>query len=99
MLAAMPRKKTSWKIDVLLCSLVLLALGVFGGASYGVLRILTDLPIWAIILISVAVAIAGFALFVWTHSTNGFDGIYGDPPGVLLGGKRTEDAGDNSKKD
>jgi hypothetical protein len=54
--------------------LVILALGVFGGACFGLFRVATALPIWIAVLISLVVAIAGFALFVWTHQTNGFDG-------------------------
>jgi hypothetical protein len=95
----MPRTKTSLKDHLLLWSLILLALGVFGGACYGALRIVTGLPVWAIILISAVVAIAGFAVFVWTHSTNGFDGIYGDPPGVLLSGQKRPTPGETQRKD
>ena len=95
----MRRKKTSWKLDILLWSVILLALGVFGGACYGALRILTDFPVWAIILTSVVVAVIGFSVFVWTHSTNGFDGIYGDAPGVLLSGRQREAPTDGEKKD
>ena len=61
-------------VGLLAWGLVLLALGVFGGACYGVLRLTTTLPNWAAVLISVPVAVAGFALFAWTHQTNGFDG-------------------------
>jgi hypothetical protein len=95
----MPRKKTSWKEHLLLWSHISLALGVFGGACYGALRIVTELPAWATILISAVVAIAGFAVFVWTHSTNGFDGIYGDPPGVLLSGQKRPTAGKTRRED
>lgn len=95
----MRRRNKSWKVDLLLWSLILLALGVFGGACYGALRILTGLPVWAIILISVVVAVVGFSVFVWTHGTNGFDGIYGEPPGVLLSGRQRKVPTDSAKKD
>lgn len=74
----MPRNKTSKKNYLLLWSLILLALVVFGGVAYGVLDIITDIPAWAMILISAVLAIGGFALFVRAHRANGFDGVYGD---------------------
>jgi hypothetical protein len=87
----MRRHKSNWRVTILVWSLILVAAAVFGGAAFGALRILTDLPAWLIILISAILALSGFGMFSWTHSTNGFDGIYGDPPGVLLSGKRADD--------
>ena len=70
----MPRRRQTLKEAVTIWGLVLLALGVFGGACFGLLRVATTVPVWAAVLIALPVAIGGFALFVWTHQTNGFDG-------------------------
>ncbi len=61
-------------LGLLVWGAVLLALGLFGAASFLLLRAATNLPVWAAVAISVPVAIGGFVLFAWTHQTNGFDG-------------------------
>jgi hypothetical protein len=71
---AMPRERQALRDAVLVWGLVLLALGVFGSACFGLLRVTTALPVWIAVLISAPVAVGAFVLFAWTHQTNGFDG-------------------------
>jgi ribosomal protein S27AE len=66
--------RQSARTGVLIWTVILLALAAVGGACFALLRVGTELPVWACVLISVPVAIAGFAFFVWTHQTTGFDG-------------------------
>ena len=70
----MTRKRQSLTELIRVWSIILLALGVFGGATFALLRVGTNWPVWLSAVASGVVAIGGFALFVWTHQTNGFDG-------------------------
>jgi hypothetical protein len=70
----MATRLESLAVGFLMCTVVLLALGVFGAASFLLLRAATNLPVWAAVAISIPIAIGGFVLFAWTHQTNGFDG-------------------------
>jgi hypothetical protein len=70
----MRQTRQSARTGVLIWLLIPLALGVFGGACFALLRVGTELPVWVCLLIPVPVAIAGLAFFAWTHQTTGFDG-------------------------
>ena len=61
-------------MTMLAWAMIPLAHAVFGAACFALLRLTTDLPLWAALLISIPVAIAGFRLFACSHQTNGFDG-------------------------
>jgi hypothetical protein len=70
----MATRLESLAVGLVMCTVVLLALGVFGAASFLLLQAATNLPVWAAVAVSVPIAIGGFVLFTWTHQTNGFDG-------------------------
>ena len=68
----MSQEHDKWYSPLFVYCLIILALVVFGTGSYLVLTLTTSLPNWAAIVISIPVAIGGFAYFVYTHRDNGF---------------------------
>ncbi len=58
--------KTMWKDPVFLAVFVGSSL-LFAGICFGFLRVLTDLPIWACVLIALPSGVLFFLLLLWLH--------------------------------
>jgi hypothetical protein len=61
-----PEGKPFWKLPVVLAAFVGSCL-LFAGLCFGFLRALTELPLWACVLIALPSGVLAFTLIYWLH--------------------------------